>query len=143
MLIQDYTYYVFNLLATGAVTPVGLLSLALLVGSVVSLFALRGNHMRSAAFWGLLLVGIACLMTSFYTAVYEFDERPETLTFDSLPAGEPDCGTAWSGWIRTGFGLPNSCPEDCYRGLVLRKQMRMTGFPPWPKYNRESQCWTR
>jgi hypothetical protein len=143
MLLQDYAYYVMNLFAAGAVTPLGLLSLALIAAAVISIFALRGNRTRSTAVWGLLIAGLVCLMTTFYTAVYVFDERPETLSFETLPAGEPDCGSAWSGWIKSGYGLTNQCDKGCYRGKILHKHLRMRGLPPWPEYNREYQCWKR
>jgi len=143
MLLQDYAYYVMHLFAAGVVTPVGLLSVALIVGAFISLYALRRNPKRGVAAWGLFLAGLVCLMSTFYTAIYEFDERPESMTFETLPAGEPDCGTAWSGWIKSGYGLTNQCDRGCYRGKILSKHMRMRGMPPWPEYNREYQCWKR
>lgn len=91
----------------------------------------------------LLTVGVVCIFTAFYSAEYEFEEHPELIIFETLPAGEPDCGTAWTGWIRGAYGISNSCGQACYRGNVLRKQMKMEGFPPWPMYRRELACWKR
>jgi len=145
MLIKNYDYFLMALLKSGMLSPIGLLSILLFIAAVGSLIWFKPSHpkLRAPAFWGLLLVSISCQVVAFYTAVYEFDEHPETLVFAALPEGEPDCGTAWTNWLRAGYGISNPCPRGCYRGLVLRKQLAMNGFPPWPTYKRELQCWRR
>jgi hypothetical protein len=141
MLIQDYSYYLLKILSNGLMSITGFLAIFLLLGSFVAFSKLE--KFRGTAFSVLLAAGLTLFLISFYSAVYEFEEHPEQIVFDSLPAGEPNCGTAWSGWIRGAYGLGNSCPEGCFRGNVLRKQMKMEGFPPWPMYKREIQCWKR
>ena len=92
----------------------------------------------------LLAIALIIYTVAFYSAEYEFDERPEQ--FDELFSGEErvDCGTSWTNWIDQTQGLSNPCPEGCYRGVTITKKYRMRGiFPPWPQSKRELQCWTR
>ena len=141
MLIQDYSYYLLKILGNGMMSFVGILSIILIIGAFVALSKLE--KMRGWAFTGLLVAGLVAFGFAFYSAEYEFDEQPELIVFETLPEGEPTCGTAWSGWIRGAYGLGNSCPQGCFRGNVLRKKMKMEGFPPWPMYRREMECWKR
>jgi hypothetical protein len=141
MLIQDYSYYLIRILADGMMSLFGVLSVVLIIGAFV-LFS-KVSKFKWTIFLIVLLLGITSLMTAFYSATYEFDEKPETIVFESLPSGEPTCGTVWTGWIRGAYGISNACGTGCYRGNVLRKQMKMEGFPPWPMYKREMQCWRR
>jgi hypothetical protein len=122
----------------------GILTLILLVGAIgsLSLFKKYRSEIRSYAFWSSFLLSLILGTVTLYTATFEFEEHPETLTFSGLPEGEPSCGTGWTYWTKGGYGTGNPCPKGCYRGLTLRKQMSMSGFPPWPDYRRELQCWT-
>ena len=144
MLNQHYFYYVFKISEAAFLSALGLLALAMLIVAVVALSKLqRGTWLRRFSTGVSIVLAIGLFFTAFGNAVYEFDEQPETLISELLPAGEPDCGTGWSGFIRSGNGMGNPCPVGCYRGTILRKQMRMRGFPPWPEYRREMQCWKR
>jgi|GEM_PF-2073858 len=144
MLINHYSFYIMKLLQAGLLSPLGMLSLALLLAAVTSRFLIKQKSVvRTLAFWSLLVISIGLQGSAFYTAVYEFDEQPETLVFETLPQGEPNCGTAWTSWLKAGYGISNPCPQGCYRGLVVRKQLGVSGFPPWPNYRREMQCWNR
>ena len=144
MLINHYSFYILKLLQAGLLSPLGMLSVALLLAAFTSRFVIKQKSLlRTSLFWGLLLVLLGLQGTAFYTSVYEFDERPETLSFETLPKGEPNCGSAWTSWLKAGYGISNPCPKGCYRGLVTRKQLGMSGFPPWPNYRREMQCWHR
>jgi hypothetical protein len=145
MLTQDYSYFLLRILEDAALSFAGLLSIVLLVGAIGALYGLKVSrpNIRLPVFWSLLLAGSVSFMLAFYSATYEFEEHPEQLVFDSLPEGAPDCGTAWTGWLKSGYGISNPCPKGCYRGLVLRKKLSMNGFPPWPQYKRELQCWRR
>jgi hypothetical protein len=144
MLINHYSFYVLKLLQAGLLSPLGLLSVALFIAAIASRLLLKQKPLlRAMGFWVLLIVSLGLQGTAFYTAIYEFDEQPETLVFETLPQGEPDCGTAWTTWLKAGYGINNPCPKGCYRGLVARKQLGMSGFPPWPNYRREMQCWRR
>jgi hypothetical protein len=144
MLTNHYSFYILKLLQAGLLSPLGMLSVALLLAAFTSRFVIKQKSVvRTSLFWALLIVSLGLQGTAFYTAVYEFDERPETLSFETLPKGEPNCGTAWTDWLKAGYGISNPCPKGCYRGLVARKQLGVSGFPPWPNYRREMQCWYR
>jgi hypothetical protein len=145
MLVQDYSYYLYKLLLSGIFSIAGIVFVLSLLGAVYALIFLKAGspRIRLLAFWSLLILAVIVLLVSFYTSVYEFEERPETLVFAELPLGEPTCGTAWTNWIKGAYGINNPCPSGCYRGVVLRKQLRMSGLPPWPEYKRELQCWRR
>ncbi len=145
MLIQDYNYYLTKILLDGMISMFGILSILLLIVAFVALVVMRdkGSLLRIPVFLLMLSLAIASFINAFYSASYEFEEHPETIVFESLPAGEPNCGTAWTRWIKGAYGLSNPCPPGCFRGQVLRKQLSMSGFPPWPMYKRELQCWTR
>lgn len=144
MLIQHYAYYLWKITSAGLLSLPGILSILLLITAVAALRVLsRGGLLRTAVFWLLLIAAVASFVVAFNNAVYDFDEDPDSLVIPGLPAGEPDCGEVWSGWIRGGYGMGNPCPKGCYRGKVVSKQMRMRGLPPWPEYRRELQCWAR
>jgi hypothetical protein len=144
MLNQHYFYYVFKIAETALQSALGLLAVALLIVAVAALFKLqRGTRLRTLSASVSIVLAVGLFSMAFGDAVYEFDEHPETLISELLPAGEPDCGTGWSGFIRSGNGMGNPCPVGCYRGTILRKQMRMRGLPPWPAIRREMQCWHR
>jgi hypothetical protein len=141
MLIQNYSYYLFRILEDGMMSLFGVLAILLIVGAFVAFAKLP--KFQWTAFGLLLVVGTVSFFAAFYSGQYEYEEHPESIVFETLPAGEPTCGTAWTGWIRGAYGIGNPCPEGCYRGNVLRKQMKMEGFPPWPMYKRQLQCWAR
>lgn len=144
MLTQNYTFYVQKMLGEAVVTWQGLLAIVVFaLALVVLLWSSRAIRYRVALFWLGVLASVALFVVASLNAVYTFDERPETLVIETLPDGEPTCGTAWAGWIRSGYGMGNPCPAGCLRGKVLNKQMRMRGFPPWPEFRREMQCWAR
>lgn len=145
MLIKNFAYYLSVILFAGLWSAFGIAALLLLGAALVILLlpAFKTRSIRVPAFWTLVSAGFICLLISFYTSVYEFDEQPETLVIESLPPGEPNCGTGTTNWTKAAYGIGNPCPPGCYRGLVLRKELRLTGFPPWPEYRRELQCWVR
>jgi hypothetical protein len=144
MLNQHYFYYIFKISEAAMQSALGLLAVAMLIASVVMFYKLqRGTRLRTLSTSLSLVLAVGLFSVAFSNSVFEFDEHPETLVSELLPAGEPDCGTGWSGFIRSGNGMGNPCPAGCYRGTILRKQMRMRGLPPWPEYRREMQCWNR
>lgn len=144
MLNQHYFYYVFKISETAIQSVLGLLAIAILIAAIFILIKFpRGAQFRLLSTNISILIAVILFSFAFSNAVYDFDEQPETLISELLPTGEPDCGTAWTGFRDTGNGIGNPCTWGCQRGKVLRKQMRMRGFPPWPQYRREMQCWTR
>jgi len=143
MLTQHYFYYVWKILSAGMLSLPGLLSILLLIAAIVCGMRLaHESRVRLPALWLLLVGSAGMFLLAFNGGIYSFDEKPETLEIAALQ-GEPTCGTAWSGWIRGGYGMGNPCPQGCYRGKILNKQMRMRGLPPWPEQRREMQCWAR
>lgn len=144
MLINDYTYFLLKIIGAGLLSAAGIASLVLLLSAILWVSVLgKTRAFRFSIFWTLALLACIAFGFAFTGAVYVYDERPETLVIESLPEGEPSCGVAQSGWIRSGYGMGNPCPRGCYRGKILGKEMRMRGFPPWPQYRRQMQCWTR
>jgi len=141
MLLQDYAFYLQQIIVAALLSLPGILSIVLLAAIVGCIYVLDASRVRKYSSAILILAATGSFWFAFHNTISEFDERPETLVFEMLPAGEPDCGTAWSPWNNVGYGLTNSCTSGCYRGLVLRKQMRLRGFPPWPQNRREYQCW--
>ena len=145
MLLKNYFFYFSNVFYAGMFSIWGGLALLLLTALLAVFFlpALRAAAYRARLLQLLTVGSLITLGFAFYTGEYEFPEDAASLHFASLPAGEPTCGTAEHGWTKAGYGMGNPCPAGCYRGLTLRKKMRLTGFPPWPEYKRELQCWTR
>lgn len=144
MLNQGYFYYIFKIAEAAIQSALGLLAIAILIAATIMLFKLqRGTLLRKLSMSSSILLALILFSVAFNNAIYEFDEHPETLISDLLPAGDLDCGASWTGFRDSGNGIGNFCPAGCYRGIVLRKQMRMRGIPPWPQYRREIQCWTR
>lgn len=140
MLNQEYTYYVFKTFIAGLPSIPGILGLIVLFLSV--LVFLRLVKLPNSKLLSLLslALAIALLTTAFYGGIYEFDEKPETLAVYEPADNEGECGKVWTNWHKGGYGIGNRCPMQCYRNITLRKQLRMSGFPPWPEYRRELQC---
>lgn len=144
MLTHDYSFYFLKLAFAALFEPFGLLAIVFLCLGSAAWVLLKGKQWRLTACFSATVLGLIVYWQAFGNAIYEYDEQPETLVIQSIPAGEPDCGTAWTGFIKSGYGVGNPCPAGCYRGIVLRKQLRMRGLlPPWPEYRREMQCWIR
>jgi hypothetical protein len=141
MLLQDYAFYLQQIVGAALLSLPGILSIVFLAAAIGCVYMLNASRVRKYGSLLLISAAIGSFWFAFHNTIYEFDEHPETLVFNALPAGAPDCGTAWSPWIDVGYGLTNSCTNGCYRGLILRKQMRLRGFPPWPQNRREYQCW--
>jgi hypothetical protein len=141
MLTQDYASTLFNVFMAGLPSVPGILTILLLVCTIISPRLIKASkpRLRAYAFRSSLLLLLILATTTLYTATFEYDEQPETL---DLQVGERTCNSGWSGWTKAGYGTGNPCPKGCYRGVTLRKQLSMSGFPPWPNYRRELQCLT-
>ena len=144
MLTQDYAYYLFRILMAGLPSLPGILMVLFLLGAFISLAVFKPSRpkLRAYAFWLSLLASALLAVFILYTASFEFEEQSDTLSETGLPDLASSCGTGWTNWTKAGYGMGNPCPKGCYRGLTLRKQLKMSGFPPWPQYRRELQCWT-
>ena len=146
MLIHPYPYYLSKILGITFMSLLGILAIVLLVGALI-LWRVSKTRQSVAAKrtgWAISAIAVIPFVIAFYSAEYEFDERPEQ--FQALFPQDQlvDCGTSWTNWIRGAMGLSNPCPEDCYRGATVTKKFRMGGiYPPWPETKREIQCWKR
>lgn len=146
MLINNYSEYVWIIFLSGLQSPVGIAGITLIVIALAAqlLPAIIKASLRRPVLWMLWLSGFFCLITSFYNGVYIFNEDPESLIAE-FSLNMTVCDTAKTSWLKAGYGFANPCiNEGCRkRGLTLRKEMRMTGFPPWPEYRTEFQCLVR
>jgi len=143
VLSNDYTYFLSRILGAALQSPTGVACVALLLAAGILLARSAAGRWQLPAAGAALAGAFACFVMAFLNAVYTYDEQPEAVNIPTLPTGAPTCGTATSGWIRSGYGMGNPCPAGCYRGKVLLKQMRMRGLPPWPEHRRKLQCWKR
>lgn len=145
MLLKNFWAYFVAIFVEGLGSGAGMLGLALVIFALVLVFApvARDARFRGLGIQALVIAGLALLTVAFYGAEYTFDEQPGSLAFENLPEGEPTCGTAETPWTKAAYGIGNPCEWGCYRGLVITKKMRLSGFPPWPEYKRELQCWSR
>ena len=106
MLNQHYFYYVFKISETAIQSVLGLLAIAILIAAIFILIKFpRGAQFRLLSTNISILIAVILFSFAFSNAVYEFDEQPETLISELLPTGEPDCGTAWTGFRDTGNGI--------------------------------------
>jgi hypothetical protein len=142
MLTQHYNYYIGQLLIAALTSVQGIIALLFLAGGIWALFALRTKRpgLRLPVFWLCLVASVGLITNGFYSSIYEFDEDPQSLIDTGKLTDDADCGPAWTNWAKGGYGMGNPCPAGCYRALTLRKQMQMSGFPPFPNYRREVQC---
>jgi hypothetical protein len=144
MLTQDYTYYLFKVLEAGLLGIPGFIAILLLFAALILFLRQRATPTKLGylSLWACLLLLMVVTSFAFYEGVYEYNEDAESLIEETFPEGSTDCGTAWTNWAKGGYGMGNPCPNNCYRGLTIRKQLSMSGFPPWPEYRREIACWS-
>jgi hypothetical protein len=140
MLNQEYSYYLLRIFLSGLPSLPGLLGIIALLGAIALYYKLISPSRRLLFLWLSFSMALIMLTTAFYSAVYEFDEQPEKLAIYDPADNEGRCGTVWTNWMKGGYGMGDPCPVGCYRGFTLRKQLTMTGFPPWPEYRRQLQC---
>jgi hypothetical protein len=133
---HDYT----EVFASGLLTVPGVLAMVLFITSVVSLKYFRDSKVPIAGISFLVAVAFGCI--SFYSGVYVFPEDADAVATTIEQDEQFNCGTAWTGWTKSGYGIATPCPAGCYSGLTASKEMRMRGFPPWPEFRRELQCRT-
>jgi len=93
--------------------------------------------------WLLACAVLVMQTVAMYTAQYEFSETDEFVNIAKTDPDDENCGSATGLWFGGATGLANPCPKGCYRGATLKKKMKITSFPPWPRYQRTVQCWRR
>jgi len=146
MLSSNYSDYVWTIFFTGLQSVTGIAGIALLIAALALIFLPIpiSDRLRRPVLWALFPLAALCLATAFYTTIYVFDEDPEALITE-FAIDSPVCGAASTLFLKAGYGFANPCNQKgcTRRGLTLRKEMRMTGFPPWPEYRTEFQCLTR
>jgi hypothetical protein len=137
---QEYSYQVLTTFLSGLPSLYGVLGIITLLVTAVLFFKVIEIQRHSLALLVSLCLTLIFFTTAFYTGVYEFDENPASLAVYDPTQNEGQCGTAWTRWMKSGYGMGNDCPAGCYRGITLRKQLSMSGFPPWPEHRWELQC---
>jgi Ca2+/Na+ antiporter len=145
MLSRDLSFFSQQILIESLQSMWALLALVLLV-MVVFVSRILGNeaqrwHTTARAF--LTCAALALLIFNFYNTTVEIPESLELLEIAKEHPDDADCGTAQTGFIPAGVGLLNPCKAGCYRGITLRRTMRVRGLVPRPEYSREFQCWVR
>lgn len=143
MLNNSYSDFLSTIFLTGLQSVWGWAGLILAIAFLITVFFPVGpsGKLRVPVCWILAVAALVCLTTAFYSAIYEFDEDPESLVAEFALDTTQVCGSGTTVWTKAGYGFGNPCPTDCRkRGLTIRKEMRMTGFPPWPEYRLTLQC---
>ncbi|MGI9317605.1 MAG: hypothetical protein ACR2QW_09760, partial [bacterium] len=115
MLNQEYSYYLLKTFLAGLPTIPGVLGLLTLVICMALLLKLFNPERRTLFLWTGLTLSVALLTIAFYSAVFEFDENPDSLSVYNPADNEGECGTIWTNWIRGGYGIGSRCPKGCYR----------------------------
>ena len=141
MLVKGYLHYLYSVLAAGWMTVPGLLAIALLVIGIVLMMRKSAQNpwIARGAFTGALIMLVVTIYTTTIVIEQEFDHVELAKEFPD----DESCGTAWSDWLTVGIGLMNTCPTGCYRGATISQEMKLVGFPPYPKLRRELACWKR
>lgn len=146
MLSDNYSNFVWTIFLAGSQSVAGVAGILLIIAWLALLLMPTPilGRLKQPFLWTLFPLGVLCLATAFYTSIYVFDEDPESLIAE-FSLDSPVCGAASTDWFKAGYGFGNPCTEKgcTRRGLTMRKEMRMTGFPPWPEYRTEFQCLAR
>ncbi len=141
MLVKGYFHYLYSVIAAGWLSVPGLLAIALFLAGVVMLL-----RKSSASPWiarGALVLSVVMVFVMVYTTTITIEQEYDHLQIAKEFPDDESCGTAWGTWVTAGIGLMNNCPKGCYRGATVSQEMKLSGFPPYPKVRRELQCWTR
>jgi hypothetical protein len=138
MLVHDYFYYLSRISGAALFTVWGIVAVALLA---LALFWL----IRHKAAFGAATAALALLSFTIgiYAAEYEIPEDPARQHEFMNDEGWESCGVGRSRPTPSGYGMSNPCEWGCFRGATRRKIMTMGEFPPWPKFQREVECWRR
>jgi len=142
MLIHEYLWYYAKILQAGLTTLPGIAALLALAAAIYVMFAVKSDN-KSLIVTGLIIGFLVLQVVTLYTARYEFVETDEFVSIAKTHPDDEDCGVVVGKWFGGAVGLFNACPKGCYRGATIKKTMRFTDFPPWPRYQRTTQCWKR
>jgi hypothetical protein len=137
---QDYIDQLLTTFLSGLPSLYGLLGIITLLVMAALSFKVIETQRHNLALMVSLGLTLFFFTTAFYTGVYEFDENPASLAVYDPTQNEGQCGKIWTRWMKSGWGMGNRCPVGCYQGITLRKQLSMSGFPPWPEHRWELQC---
>lgn len=157
-----------QIIASAAISPLGVSALVILVVGFVILALIRRNDAGAMRLGAIVLLLICCgglvLVASYNVKPTIVPPEPSVILAQppvvaqspppapstppaavTAPASPPpariDCGTAWSGWIEVGGAVGNPCPSGCSRGEELGQSYRAVGFPPRPQTQHKFQCW--
>ena len=138
MLVHDYFYYLWQISGATLFTIWGVAAIILATLALFWLFKSKRLPGSIAA-----LVALLSFMIGIYNAEYEVPEDPNQQQLVMNDETWESCGTARANPTPSGYGMSNPCTWGCFRGATIRKTMTMGEFPPWPKFQREVQCWRR
>jgi hypothetical protein len=135
---HSYFFYFSKMVGAAAFTVWGILCLAAIGICIYGLFSSRRGISRIAGALAIVLFTV-----SIYATEYEIPENADAQRQIMNQDGWESCGTGWTKPFSSGRGMPNACGYGCFRGATIRKIMTMHEFPPWPRFNREFECWRR
>ena len=135
---HSYFYYFWKIVGESVFTLWGLLYIAAIVVVLAGLFTSRRGLSGIAAILALVFFTVA-----IYTTEYEVVENADAQRAIVNQGDWESCGTGWTKPFSSGRGMPNACGYGCFRGVTIRKVMTMHEFPPWPRFNRQFECWRR
>jgi hypothetical protein len=135
---HSYFYYFWKMAGATVFTAWGILCIAAILISIATLVTSRKGIAGIAA-----LLALAFFTIGIYTTEYEVMENADAQRAIVNQENWESCGTGWTKPFPSGRGMPNACGYGCFRGVTIRKVMTMHEFPPWPRFNREFECWRR
>jgi hypothetical protein len=138
MLVHEYSYYIWKISGAALFTIWGIIALILLILALYWFSAHKSRYGTIA-----IAVGLLSFTVGIYAAEYDVPESPDQQRQIFNDSEWQSCGVAVAKPIAGGQGMSNPCEWGCFRGATLRKTMSMGEFPPWPRFQREVECWRR
>ncbi len=138
MLVHDYFYYFWRISGAALFTIWGIVALVLIALALYWLFT-----RKQLLGWLATLVALTSFTVGIYAAEYEIPEQADQQMQVMDSSEWESCGTGLAKPTPSGYGMSNPCKWGCFRGATIRKTMTMGEFPPWPRFQREVQCWRR
>ena len=136
--MQDYFYYLWKIAGAAVFTLWGIAAIVILGAGLYFLFTSKR---------GLALLACVAALGSFTAGIYAAEYVvPENLEQQRQIINQDDWESCAMGIAKptpSGRGMSNPCEYGCFRGATIRKIVTMGEFPPWPRFQRELECWRR
>lgn len=136
--MEHYSFYVWKISLAALETAWGIAAI-LVFGLAV--YCLLKSRRRFATV--LSVIAIGSFITGFYSAEYDIPENFEQQRQIINQSDWESCGYGTAKPTQRGRGMSNPCGYGCFRGATVRKTLTMGEFPPWPRFQREVECWRR